>query len=493
MIHQGLHQRLQQKLTPQQIQLLQLLQVPAMQLDARIKEEIESNPALESASDVAYNDDDVPQTETDFSVEENNETESEEIKREDDEFDLTYGDDDVADYKTKDPNEYNPDGDDERDRFTPVAKGKSLQDYLLEQVEMQELSPREMDIVRHIIGSLDDDGYMRRDLEAVVDDLMFRQSFYASLDEVKSALETVQELDPAGIGAQSLEQCLLLQLERKKMNKYMPVAYKILEKHFDLLVKKNYDKLQKELDVDAATLKKAIAEIQKLNPKPGGAYSSEAVPEQTVIPDFIVANQNGELLVSLTSANAPELHISRSFKEMAAEYKRSKKPEMREALTFMKQKIDSAKWFIDAVKQRQQTLYHTMATIVELQRDYFITGDEAQLKPMILQDVAEKIGLDISTVSRVVSAKYVQTEFGTLSLRFFFSEGITLESGDEVSTRKVKQLLQEFIKKEDKARPLSDQEITDQLVENGFPVARRTVAKYREQLGISVAQLRKEL
>lgn len=493
MISQGLRQRLQQKLTPQQIQLLQLFQVSAMQLDARIKEEIESNPALESASDVAYNDDTSP-AETDFSegsggdetVEKN-----EEIQREDDDFELVYGDDDVADYKTKAPNDYATD--DERELFTPVARGKSLQDYLLEQAEMQELSPRELDIVRHLIGSLDDDGYLRRDLDSMVDDLMFRQSIYVSIEEVKNALETLQEFDPAGVGAQSLEQCLLLQLERKKMNRYMPVAYKILEKHFDLLVKKNYDRLQKELDVDSATLKKAIAEITKLNPKPGGAYSSEAIPEQTVIPDFIVANQNGELVLTLTSANFPELHISRTFKDMASEYKRSKKPEMKEALTFMKQKIDSAKWFIDAVRQRQETLFHTMQAIVELQRDFFITGDEAQLKPMILQDVADKIGLDISTVSRVVSSKFVQTEFGTLSLRFFFSEGITVESGEEVSTRKVKQLLQELIEKEDKSKPLSDQEITDQLMEKGFPVARRTIAKYREQLNIPIAQMRKEL
>ncbi|HEY0262348.1 MAG TPA: RNA polymerase factor sigma-54, partial [Chitinophagales bacterium] len=447
MLHQGLRQRLQQKLTPQQIQLLQLLQVPAMQLEDRIKEELEVNPALESPeTDNDFNDEN-PTSETDFSSEnDNDETapESEEISREDD-FDLNdYYDEDVADYKTKDPNEFSND-DDERDRFTPVAKGKSLQDFLLEQVEMQELEPRELEIVRHLIGSLDDDGYLRRDLDAVVDDLSFKQNIYVTIDEVKSGLEIIQELDPAGIGAQTLEQCLLLQIERKKMNKYMPVAYNILEKHFDLLVKKNYDRLQKELNVDATTLKKAIAEITKLNPKPGNAYSSEAIPEQTVIPDFVVTNQNGELLLTLTSANFPELRISRNFRDMASEYKRSKKPEMREALTFMKQKIDSAKWFIDAVKQRQETLSHTMKAIVELQHDFFITGDEAQLKPMILQDVADRIGLDISTISRVVSSKFVQTEFGTLSLRFFFSEGITLDSGDEVSTRKVKQLLQEMV------------------------------------------------
>lgn len=495
MLKQGLRQRLQQKLTPQQIQLLQLFQVSAMQLDSRIKEEIESNPALESASDVAYNDDDTPQAEADFSEESDGDEmgeKNEEIQREDDAFELVYGDDDVADYKTKDPNDYAND-DEDNNRFTPVAKGKTLQEYLTEQVEMQDLSAREMDVVRHIIGSLDDDGYLRRDLEAVVDDLMFRQNIYVTIEDVKAGLETVQELDPAGIGAQSLEQCLLLQLERKKMNRYMPVAYKILERYFDLLVKKNYDRLQKELEVDAATLKKAIAEITKLNPKPGNAYSTESTPEQTVIPDFIVSNQGGELILTLTSANFPELHISRAFKDMASEYKRSKKPEMKEALTFMKQKIDSAKWFIDAVKQRQETLFHTMQAIVELQRAFFITGDEAQLKPMILQDVADRIGMDISTISRVVSSKFVQTEFGTLSLRFFFSEGITLDSGDEVSTRKVKQLLQEFVDKEDKSNPFSDQEITDLLAEKGFPVARRTIAKYREQLNIPIAQMRKEL
>ncbi len=326
MLHQGLRQRLQQKLTPQQIQLLQLLQVPAMQLEDRIKEELEVNPALESPeTDNDFNDEN-PTSETDFSSEnDNDETapESEEISREDD-FDLNdYYDEDVADYKTKDPNEFSND-DDERDRFTPVAKGKSLQDFLLEQVEMQELEPRELEIVRHLIGSLDDDGYLRRDLDAVVDDLSFKQNIYVTIDEVKSGLEIIQELDPAGIGAQTLEQCLLLQIERKKMNKYMPVAYNILEKHFDLLVKKNYDRLQKELNVDATTLKKAIAEITKLNPKPGNAYSSEAIPEQTVIPDFVGTNQNGELLLTLTSANFPELRISRNFRDMASEYKRSK-------------------------------------------------------------------------------------------------------------------------------------------------------------------------
>lgn len=492
MIRQGLHQRLQQKLTPQQIQALQLLQVSAMQLENRIKEELEINPALESPeTDNDFNDEN-PQAETDFSAEENETNESDEIKREDDDFELAYGDDDVADYKTKDPNDYHTEEDD-RDRFTPVAREKSLQEYLLEQVKIQDLEARQLDIVKHLIGSLDDDGYLRRDLDAVVDDLMFRQSIYVSVDEVKAALEIVQELDPSGVGAQTLEQCLLLQLERKKMNKYMPVAHKILQKYFSELAKKNYDKLQRDLDVDATTLKKAISEIQKLNPKPGGAYSTEAVQEQTIIPDFIVTNQNGELVLTLSSANFPELRVSRSFKEMASEYKQTKKPELREALTFMKQKIDSAKWFIDAVKQRQETLFYTMKAIVELQHSFFISGDEAQLKPMILQDIAEKIGLDISTVSRVVSSKFVQTEFGILPLRFFFSEGITLDSGDEVSTRKVKQLLQEMVDKEDKSKPLSDQEITDLMKENGYPVARRTIAKYREQLNIPIAQLRKEL
>jgi RNA polymerase sigma-54 factor len=505
-LKQGLHQKLLLKLSPQQIQLMKLLQVPTMQLEQRIKEELEANPALEEGlseddepTSTAEDEVEIPQTESSDSDTDNElDGPEEEIKLEDDVDMSEYYDEDdegVADYKTSDPSDF-ADPDDEN-KTIPVSVSSSFHEYLEGQLGMMDLDERQQQIAQHLIGSLDDDGYLRRELDAIVDDLAFRQNVMTTETELLTILSQIQKLDPPGVGARTLEECLLIQLKRKEEPTiYTEIAIRVVEKHFELFAKKHYDKLEHIFDMDSAKLKRVLDEITKLNPKPGSAFgSSQGSMQLTIIPDFLLTNVNGELQVNLNSANAPELRISNHFKEMISSYKKSKEKtkSQKDAILFIKQKIDSAKWFIDAIQSRYHTMMLVMNTILELQYDYLSSGDETQMKPMILKDIAERTGLDISTVSRVANSKYVQTEFGTIPLKFFFSEALSTDSGEEVSSREVKKILSDLIGAESKKKPISDQNLTKILNEKGYNIARRTVAKYREQLNIPVARLRKEL
>lgn len=506
MLKQGLHQKLLLKLSPQQIQLMKLLQVPTMQLEQRIKEELEANPALEEGlseddepTSTADDEVEIPQSEsTDNDTDNELDSPEEEIKLEDDVDMSEYYDEDdegVADYKTSDPNDF-ADPDDEN-KTIPVSVSSTFHEYLEGQLGMMDLDERQQQIAQHLIGSLDDDGYLRRELDAIVDDLAFRQNVMTTETELLTILAQIQKLDPPGVGARTLEECLLIQLKRKEEPSiYTEIAIRVVEKHFELFAKKHYDKLEHIFDMDSAKLKRVLDEITKLNPKPGSAFgSSQGSMQLTIIPDFLLTNVNGELQVNLNSANAPELRISNHFKEMISSYKKSKDKtkSQKDAILFIKQKIDSAKWFIDAIQSRYHTMMLVMNTILELQYDYLSSGDETQMKPMILKDIAERTGLDISTVSRVANSKYVQTEFGTIPLKFFFSEALSTDSGEEVSSREVKKILSDLIGAESKKKPISDQNLTKILNEKGYNIARRTVAKYREQLNIPVARLRKEL
>ena len=501
MLNQRLQQKLLQKLSPQQIQLMKLLQIPTANLEQRIKEEMEANPALEEGenndeeldNDIITETDDTPDTDADTEG-----TEDVEEPTIDDEVDMTdyYDEDDegVADYKTSDPGEFHDPDDD--NKTIPVANTSTFHEYLANQVGMLDLTDHERQIATHIIGSLDDDGYLRRDLDAIVDDLVFRQNISTDETELKWVLVQVQKLDPPGVGARTLEECLLIQLLRKEEpTHYTELAIKTVQKHFDVFAKKHYDKLEHQLHIDAETLKKVIEEITKLNPRPGNSFSSGITAQYAIVPDFIITNNNGELILTLNSTNAPELRVSTHFRDMIGDYKKSKEKSraQKEAILFIKQKLDSAKWFIDAIQSRYNTMMLCMQAIMEYQNEYLVTGDETAIRPMILKDIATRTGLDISTVSRVANSKYVQTEFGTIPLKFFFSESLSTESGEEVSTREVKKILTDLIGAESKKRPISDQKLTDILNEKGYNIARRTVAKYREMLNIPVARLRKEL
>lgn len=487
MLRQRLSQKMIQKLSPQQIQLMKLLQVPTANLEQRIKEEMEANPALEEG-----NFDDKDQDE-DFSQDEEEPREKEE-EAPVEEFDLSdylSDDDDYASYKTRGDN-YT---DDEDNKTIPVAVVETFHEDLVRQLGVTQLDDRRNKIANQIIGSIDDDGYIRRELDAIVDDLAFSQNVVTDEDELEELLLLVQGFEPAGVGARDLRECLLLQLERKENEECIENAIKIIDKHFDEFAKKHYEKLKKQMKLPDDQFKEAIEEILKLNPKPGGTRGGDPKANQYIIPDFTITNKTGELELTLNTRNAPDLRVSDSFREMLKSYKanKGKDKKQRDAVLFIKQKIDSAKWFIDAIKQRQQTLYNSMYSIMMHQKDFFQTGDETNLKPMILKDIAEVTNLDISTISRVANSKYVVTEFGTYKLKYFFSESLTTESGEEVSTREVKQILKDLIDEEDKRKPLSDQKLTEMLKEKGYNIARRTVAKYREQLNIPVARLRKQL
>jgi RNA polymerase sigma-54 factor len=484
-INQRLEQKLQQKLSPQQIQLMKLLQVPTALLDQRIKEEMEINPALESG----------PEEESVRDDDKSDEDETDEVAEvgEEEEIDLSeyLSDDDTADYKLKDTNYPDPD----EERTIPIKVTETFHEYLLKQLGLLESDERLETIGKQLIGSIGDDGYLRRDMESIMDDLAFSQNIIATKEEIEEVLSQIQEFDPPGIGATNLRECLLLQLERKDAHPETLLAYRILDEYFEEFSKKHYEKLKRRMKITDGELKGAVDEILKLNPKPGGSFGGSSKIHQYIVPDFIIENINGELELRMARGNTPELKISNHFKEMIRDFKNTKKKEkkQKEAMLFIKQKIDSAKWFIDAIKQRQQTLYNTMHTIMKYQYDFFLTGDETNLKPMILKDIADIIHMDISTVSRVSNSKYVQTEFGTFPLKYFFSESLTTESGEEVSTREVKRILIEMIEGENKKKPLSDQKLMEFLKEKGYNIARRTVAKYREQLDIPVARLRKEL
>ena len=518
---QHLSHKLLQKLSPQQIQLMKLLQIPTAALDQRIKEELEANPALEESEDDATQElesqtEDFPEAGFGKNEEENGEggetKEAEEVLR-DDEFEL---DDYLADYIEDDPisyklriDNYSPD---EEEKTIPVAVESSFHEYLEHQLGLLNLKDeREVKITTQIIGSIDDDGYLRREPIAIIDDLMFSQNIEASAEEILVLLNKVQLFDPPGTGARDLQECLQLQLQFRYDNdkldgedrKTVQNALKIIVGHFDQFSKKHYHKLKRQIGVTDEELKDAIDEILKLNPKPASGHNGGGNTKNIhyIVPDFIIVNREGELDLTLNSRNAPDLRINDHYKDMLKSYKNGhsgknkKRPnrQEKEAVMFIKQKIDSAKWFIDAIRQRQETMYRTMYSIMQYQYDYFLTGDQKKLRPMILKDIAEITGLDISTVSRVANSKFVQTEFGTKRLKDFFSESLMTKNGEEVSTLEVKKILTEIISEENKRKPLSDEKLKNLLRDKGYHIARRTVAKYREQLGIPVARLRKEL
>ncbi len=493
MLRQSLQQKLLQKLSPQQIQFIKLLQVPTAMLDARIKEELEENPALEDESLS------IAEVKNEYDFDEDNATKSTDDAEEEyggtDEFDIDQyiQDDDQKDYDPgRDSGDYDEDAEEKKER--PLTFNSSFHESLVTQLNLCVLDDKSFLVASQIVGSIDDDGYLRRGISAIVDDLAFTQNITTTDEEAEQLLHLIQTFDPAGVGARDLRECLLLQLKRKENRKSIQLATEVIDHHLDEFTKKHYEKLERSLEITHEQLRDAINEILKLNPKPGDNYS-ESSKQQQIIPDFIITKNDSNLLLTLNSRNAPELKVSRQYKEMFQTYdKQSEKDKkLKEAVLFVKQKLDSARWFIDAIKQRQQTLLKTMNAIMQYQYEYFLDGDERNLKPMILKDIAERIDMDISTVSRVANSKYVQTEFGTYLLKSFFSESITTDSGEEVSNREVKKILENCIGSEDKHSPLADEKLADILQEQGYNIARRTVAKYREQMGIPVARMRKEM
>lgn len=479
----GLRQSLSQKLSPQQIQFIKLLQVPTVELDARIEEELEVNPALEEGSDDDY----LHKEEDSYEDEKKSDEYDNDINLED-----YLNHDDFGGYKMQgdgaDPNE--------EDKDIPVIAQGSLLDSLNTQLGFLKLDDRQMKIAEQLIGSIEPDGYIRRELEAIINDLAFSQFVETDIDEVEELLYKIQEFDPPGIAARSLQECLLIQLEKRdQADDNVVLAENILDNFFEEFTKKHYSKIISKLEITEDQLRDAISIITKLNPKPGSSASGGGQKIQYLYPDYIITNENGKLILALNSKNAPDLKISRSYSEMMDTYSKSTKKDkkMKEAVSFVKQKLDSAKWFIDAIKQRQQTLIRTMSSILDYQREFFLEGDESKLRPMILKDIAEKIDMDISTVSRVANNKSVQTEFGIYPLKYFFSESLTMESGEDVSSREVKHALKAIVDAEEKRKPLSDDKIVSLLKDKGYTIARRTVAKYREQLNIPVARLRKEI
>ncbi|MCD7916158.1 MAG: RNA polymerase factor sigma-54 [Tannerellaceae bacterium] len=484
MLKQQLQQKLQQKFSPQQIQLIRLLELPAIELEERVKHELEENPALEEGKEIT----------DEFEIADNNRLDENPSGETD--TDLSLGDylteDDIPDYKLREIRERS-----EKKEDIPFSVGQSLNEFLLQQLGLRDLPEKQMKIAEYIIGNMDDDGYLRRDLSAIGDDLVFLAGEEVFTQEIRDVLGIIQDFDPPGIGARSLKECLLLQLDRRGKTPEVELAIRILKNYFEEFSRKHYDKILHSLTISEDQLKQAIQEITTLNPKPGNSWESsmETVMSQ-VTPDFIVEAINGELYLTMNNRGIPDMHINHEYMEMFQNYtanKANQTSEMRDAVQFVKQKLDSAQWFIDAIKQRQKTLQRTMEAIISLQRDFFLTGDEATLHPMILKDVAERTGYDISTISRVSNSKYVQTNFGIYSLKYFFSESMHMESGEEVSTREVKKIMKDYIDGEDKRKPLTDEELASILKEKGYVIARRTVAKYREQLDIPVARLRKEI
>jgi RNA polymerase sigma-54 factor len=486
-LYQGLQQRLQQKLSPQQIQLMKLLQVPTLLLEERVKEEMEDNPALELGQDEYEEKDPLSDDEQDSDSISDSETSEEDTMFDD-------YDDDVADYKLKEDQVPELQG----SGNIPHPSTGSLHELLSEQLRLLNLEEVESKIAEQVIGSIDDDGYLRRDTNSILDDLAFKQNIVVEQEQVEALILKIQHFDPVGIAARDVQECLLLQLRRKSLHSSLPAvkhALRIVEFHFDEFTKRHFEKISKSLDINEEQLKDAIAEIRRLNPKPGGQVGSINKAEQYIVPDFLVYNNNGEPELTLNQRNAPDLRISDDYRSMLRDYEKGSKTDKRqkEAVVFIRQKIDSAKWFIDAIKQRQHTLIITMQAIINHQRNFFLSGDETAMRPMILKDIAEKTGLDISTISRVANSKFVQTEFGSFRLKYFFSESLSTESGEEVSTLEVKNILQQIIDGEDKRNPLSDDTLTELLKSKGYNIARRTVAKYRELLNVPVARLRKEL
>ncbi len=478
MLKQSLQQRLQQKLAPQQIQLVKLLEVPTMELEERIRQELEENPALEEGADENLTADETEQ----YDEGSNDEIDLEEYM----------ADDDIPDYKLQ---VNNHSADDKRETI-PFSAGITFHEHLENQLGLCSLSEHDRAVAEYIIGNIDDEGYLRREITAMVDDIAFQTGMEVSDAQMLDLLQVVQDFEPAGVGARNLQECLLLQIRRKKKNDAVLLAEKIIQRYFDEFSKRHYEKIIKRLNLSDEQFRQVTEEITRLNPKPGNAWGTllERNAEQ-IIPDFILEIENGEPCVRLNNDNVPELRVSSAYKEMFQDYSQNKQnnKEMRNAVLFVKQKLDAAKWFIDAIKQRCQTLLTTMTAIVQLQREFFIEGDETLLRPMILKDVAEATGLDISTISRVSNSKYIQTDFGVFPIKYFFSESMQTDSGEEVSSREIKSILQTCVKDEDKRKPLADEVLAEILKEKGYVIARRTVAKYREQMNIPVARLRKEI
>ncbi|HLV51529.1 MAG TPA: RNA polymerase factor sigma-54 [Flavobacterium sp.] len=486
MLKQNLQLKLSQKLSPQQIQLMKLIQLPTMAFEQRLKEELVENPALESGKEDT-DDQDEFDAEDEFDEFENERIDADEIN-----IDEYLSDDETPEYKLQ-SNNYS---DDDDDKFTPIVAQMSFHQDLLMQLDTFIMSEENRSIAEFLIGSIDDMGYLRRETQDLVDDLAFTQAIYTTEEKVEEVLiQFIHELEPSGVGARDLQECLSLQLKNKTPNENIDLAKDIIENQFDAFSKKHYEKLLQKYGISQQRLRSAIEEIEKLNPKPGGSYASGFRTIEHIIPDFTVKVEDGEIELLLNGRNAPELHVSKDYQEMLQTYKEShdKSTAQKDAVQFIKQKLDGAKWFIDAIKQRQETLFVTMSAIIEYQREYFLDGDETKMRPMILKDIADMVGLDISTISRVANSKYVETPYGTKLIKDFFSEAMINDQGEEISTIEIKKILQQIVEDEDKIKPYPDDKLAEMLKEKGYPIARRTVAKYREQLDIPVARMRKKL
>ncbi|MGB5377839.1 RNA polymerase factor sigma-54 [Muriicola sp.] len=485
MLKQHLQFKLSQKLSPQQIQLMKLIQLPTQAFEQRLKQELEENPALETGKEESSTYDE------DFEDQYEGDNDSEAINTEDINIDDYLSDDEIPDYRTR-ANNYSSD---DEEKTVPYAAGISFNQYLINQLNTFYLNDKEWAIAEFLVGSVDESGYMRRPVADIMDDLAFTQNVYVEQDTIEKVLKIVQDLDPPGVAARSLEECLLIQLRRKDPSPAIDLAITILERSFDHFSKKHYNKLLQKHSITEEQLKEAISEVEKLNPKPGGSYAGSNKIIEHIVPDFSIRIVEGELELSLNSRNAPELHVSKEYSNMLAGYKSAKErsKSQKDAVLFIKQKLDAAKWFIDAIRQRQQTLYITMNAIMVYQEEYFLTGDERNLRPMILKDIADAIDMDVSTVSRVANSKYVDTPYGTKLIKEYFSESMKNEQGEDVSTKEIKKILETVIGEETKRKPLTDDKLAVILKKKGYPIARRTVAKYREQLGIPVARLRKEI
>ncbi len=485
-LKQYLQFKLSQKLSPQQIQLMKLIQLPTQAFEQRLKQELEENPALDTGKDSGDNEN---LDEFDNSTDDFNDNET--IEADDINVDEYLSDDEIPEYRTQ-ANNYSSD---DEEKSIPYASGTSFTQHLVNQLNTFRLTEQEEEIANFLVGSVDESGYIRRSLSDITDDLAFTQNVYTDEEEVEKVLKIVQQLDPAGVAARDLQECLSIQLHRKEQNPDVELACAIIDKAFEQFTKKHYKKLMQKFGIDEEQLKDAIEEIERLNPKPGGSYAGNNRIIEHVVPDFAIKIVEGELELTLNGRNAPELHVSREYNNMLKGYKDSKEKSkaQKDAVLFIKQKLDAAKWFIEAVRQRQQTLFVTMSAIMEYQKEYFLTGDERKLRPMILKDIADEIDMDVSTISRVANSKYVDTPYGTKLIKEFFSESMTNDQGEEVSTREIKKILETVIEEENKKKPLTDEALSKILKEKGYPIARRTVAKYREQLDIPVARLRKKI
>jgi RNA polymerase sigma-54 factor len=484
MLKQYLQFKLSQKLSPQQIQLMKLIQLPTQAFEQRLKQELEENPALEGGKENNEEYEDNFDNQDDFN-------DNDSINAEDINVDEYLSDDEIPDYRMQ-ANNYSVD---DEDKSIPYASGTSFTQHLINQLNTFRLDEDGYKIAEFLVGSVDSSGYIRRSLADILDDLAFTQNVYTTEDKIERVLIIVQQLDPAGVGARNLQECLLIQLQRKSKTPSVELAIQIIDKAFDQFSKKHYKKLLQKFNISENELKEAILEIEHLNPKPGGSFSGNTRMVEHVVPDFTIRISNGELVLTLNGRNAPELHVSREYNNMLKGYKESKdkSKSQKDAVQFIKQKLDAAKWFIDAIRQRQQTLFVTMSAIMHYQKDYFLSGDELKLRPMILKDIADEIDMDISTVSRVANSKYVDTPYGTKLIKEFFSESMKNDQGEDVSTREIKKILETVIEDENKKKPLTDEKLAKLLKEKGYPIARRTVAKYREQLDIPVARLRKQI